>query len=102
MITQFEKQAIKIFKALADPTRYKIICLLAERTELSCGDFDREFDISKPALSNHYRILENANLTLTRKKGQHVIFSLNEEVLDRFLPQFRQIHLHQDSQLMEV
>jgi len=99
-MTQFEKQAVKIFKALADPTRYKIIRLLAESTELSCGDFDKEFDISKPALSNHYRILENAGLILARKKGQHVIFSLNEEVLDRFLPQFRQIHLHQDPQLM--
>ncbi|MCH7732840.1 MAG: helix-turn-helix transcriptional regulator [Candidatus Marinimicrobia bacterium] len=71
-MTQFEKQAVKIFKALADLTRYKIIRLLVERTELSCGDFDREFDISKPALSNHYRI-----------------------------PQFRQIHLHQNVQFME-
>ncbi|MCH8013042.1 MAG: helix-turn-helix transcriptional regulator [Candidatus Marinimicrobia bacterium] len=101
MTTQFEIQAVKIFKALADPTRYKIIRLLSERTELSCGDFDREFDISKPALSNHYRILENASLILTRKKGQHVIVSLNEAVLDKFLPQFRQIHLHQDAQFME-
>ena len=99
-MTQFEKQAVKIFKALADPTRYKIIRLLVERTELSCGDFDKEFDISKPALSNHYRILENAGLILTRKRGQHVIVSLNEEVLDRSLPQFKQFHLHQDAQFM--
>ncbi|MFQ6675170.1 MAG: ArsR/SmtB family transcription factor [Fidelibacterota bacterium] len=79
---------MKIFKALADPTRYRIVRLLLETKELSCQDFDREFDITKPAMSHHYRILENANLITTRKQGLHVFVSLNRDVIDRFIPGF--------------
>ncbi|MEE9167961.1 MAG: metalloregulator ArsR/SmtB family transcription factor [Candidatus Neomarinimicrobiota bacterium] len=92
-MSQFEKQAVKVFKALADPTRYRIIRLLLEKEELSCGDFDQEFDISKPAMSHHYRILENADLIATRKAGVHVFVSLSREVLDKFIPQFESAHL---------
>ncbi|MFQ6608233.1 MAG: ArsR/SmtB family transcription factor [Fidelibacterota bacterium] len=92
MIT-FEKQAVKVFKALADPTRYKIVRLLAQKVELSCSDFDREFDISKPAMSHHYRILENAELIITRKQGTHVFVSLNWDILNQFVPSFALTHL---------
>ncbi|MFQ6615310.1 MAG: ArsR/SmtB family transcription factor [Fidelibacterota bacterium] len=91
----FQKQAVKVFKALGDPTRYRIIRLLLETEELSCGDFDREFDISKPAMSHHYRILENADLITTRKQGLHVFVSVNLDVLNRFIPQFEGAHLKQ-------
>ncbi len=89
----FEKQAIKIFKALADPTRYKIICLLIDKGELGCAKFNDIFAWSKSAMSNHYRILENADLIRTRKKGLHVFFSINNEVFDRYLPNFHSSHV---------
>lgn len=93
MMNEFEKQAVRIFKALGDRTRYGIVRLLQEKGELSCGDFDKEFDISKPAMSHHYRILENAGIIMTRKAGLHVFVSLNREVIDKFLPQFSSVHL---------
>lgn len=88
----FEKQAVKIFKALADPTRYKIIKMLVKRGELSCADFDQVFSLSKPAMSHHYRVLENSGLVLTRKEGLHIFVRLNEEVLEQFLPDFKKVH----------
>jgi len=88
----FEKQAVKIFKALADETRYKIIRLLIERGEMSCTDFDLEFNLSKPAMSHHYRVLENSGLILTRKEGAHIFVRINEDLLNRFLPDFKKIH----------
>ncbi|MFQ5709169.1 MAG: ArsR/SmtB family transcription factor [bacterium] len=89
----FSKQAVKIFKALADPTRYRIVTLLIERGEMGCADFDEAFPYSKSAMSHHYRILENANLIITRKEGQHVRVQVNQDVLDRFLPDFDKVHV---------
>lgn len=89
---EFQKQAVKIFKALADETRYKIIRLLLERGEMSCADFDQEFSLSKPAMSHHYRVLENSGLILTRKKGLHIFVRLNEEIMNQFLPDFKKVH----------
>lgn len=97
---EFSKQAVKIFKALADPTRYRIITLLLQQGEMGCADFDKAFPYSKSAMSHHYRILENANLIITRKEGQHVWVSVNQKILDRFLPDFEKVHV--DSQTLTI
>ena len=89
----FPSRAVRAFKALADPTRYKIVCLLVEKGELGCSDFDNQFSLSKPALSHHYRILENAGLILTRKAGNHIYTRLNPGVLDELIPGFASTHL---------
>jgi hypothetical protein len=46
----FSTQAVKVFKALADLTRYQIITLVVEKGEPGCSDFDREFKSTKSAL----------------------------------------------------
>lgn len=89
----FSQQSIKIFKALSDPVRYEIIQLLIEKGELGCTDFAEVFDISAPAMSHHYRILENAGLVSTRKSGQRVFFSLGEAVLEKYIPGFEKTHI---------
>ena len=89
----FATQAVKIFKALADPTRYRIVTLLVERGEMGCSDFDEAFPHSKSSMSHHYRILENAGLIRTRKEGQHVKVNLNDATLKRFLPGFGRVHV---------
>jgi len=95
---EFSKQALKVFKALADPIRYRIVKLLIERGELGCSDFAEVFDISAPAMSHHYRILENADLVSTRKSGQHVFLSLNDGILNRFVPEFEIVHVLEKKQ----
>ena len=80
---EFSQQAIKVFKALADPVRYKIIQLLSEQGELGAADLSNVFDISAPAMSHHYRILENADLVSSRKSGQHVFLRLEEATLNK-------------------
>ncbi len=64
----FEKSAIKVFKALGDPNRYVMMKLLIEKGELSCADFDGITELSKPAMSHHYRILENAGLIMSERR----------------------------------
>ena len=93
----FPSRAVRAFKALADPTRYKIVCLLVEKGELGCSDFDHQFSLSKPALSHHYRILENAGLIVTRKEGNHIYTRMNHAVLDELVPGFAGTHLKLDT-----
>lgn len=90
---KFQSQAVRVFKALADPTRYRIVCLLAEKGELGCGDFEVEFNLSKSAMSHHYRILENAELIITRKEGRHIYTTVNVDILEKFIRGFGEAHL---------
>ncbi|MFQ5944705.1 MAG: ArsR/SmtB family transcription factor [Anaerolineae bacterium] len=87
-------EAVQVFKALADPTRYQMVRLLLNCTdgEMGCGEFDHAFDLSKPAMSHHYRVLENAGLVTSRKAGQRVYYRLAHDGLERILPGFAVNH----------
>jgi DNA-binding transcriptional ArsR family regulator len=65
-----------VFKALADPTRRKILDLLKDK-DLSAGEIADHFQMTKPSISNHLSILKKAELVLVEKKGQFMIYSLN-------------------------
>lgn len=67
--------------AIADPTRRRIIELLAER-ERSSGELAREFAMSAPAVSQHLNVLRSAGLIVTRVEGRSRIQSLNPSGLD--------------------
>jgi DNA-binding transcriptional ArsR family regulator len=58
-----------VFQAIADPTRRKIIDLLAEKA-MPVNDVAVHFDISRPAISRHIKILKNSGLVLIRKQGR--------------------------------
>ncbi len=62
-------------EALASTARRKILAYLSEG-ELSAGEIAERFDFSKPALSGHLRILEQAGLIEREKRGQFVYFRL--------------------------
>lgn len=93
MKDDFDKKAVRVFKALGDQNRYSILRTLVEKGELSCADFDDKTGLSKPAMSHHYRILENAGLIDVRKKGLHYYMKANMIVLEQFVPNFVKTHL---------
>jgi ArsR family transcriptional regulator, arsenate/arsenite/antimonite-responsive transcriptional repressor len=64
-----------VFEALSSTARRKILAYLSEG-ELSAGEIAERFDFSKPALSGHLRILEQAGLIEREKRGQFVYFRL--------------------------
>lgn len=65
----------KIFEALASAPRRKILAYLAH-AELSAGDISSRFEMSKPAVSQHLGVLENAGLITSEKRGQFVYYRL--------------------------
>lgn len=68
----------RVFAALASTARRKILAYL-NAGELTAGEIGERFDFSKPALSAHLRILEDAGLIAREKRGQFVFFRLVPE-----------------------
>ena len=79
----------KVFEALASTPRRKILAYLAE-VDLTAGEIAARFDMSKPAISKHLQILENAGLVTSEKRGQFVHYSLVRESLVNTLNGFVQ------------
>ena len=67
--------------AIADPTRRRIVELLAVR-ERTAGELVNEFDLSAPAISQHLNVLREAGLVITRAEGQTRVQSLNPAGFD--------------------
>jgi DNA-binding transcriptional ArsR family regulator len=74
----------KVFKALSDPTRRKILKLLRER-EMSAGELAEHFSQSKPTLSGHFAVLREADLVMSERSGTTITYRLNLSVLEEVL-----------------
>jgi len=70
-----------IFTALADPTRRQIIESLAAE-ETSFGDLADKFEMSRPAVSQHLKVLRDAGIVAARADAQRRIYRLNDDCLD--------------------
>lgn len=68
-----------VFKALADPTRRRILKLLRQR-EMSAGELVECFGISAPSMSHHFNLLKQAELVTATRKGQQIVYALNTTV----------------------
>ena len=82
---------MQAFAALADPTRQRIVELLAEREYLA-GELARRFDMTPPAVSQHLRTLREAGLVTVRRDAQRRIYALDPAGLaevDAWLSRFR-------------
>ncbi|MDD4171832.1 MAG: metalloregulator ArsR/SmtB family transcription factor [Syntrophomonas sp.] len=69
-----------VFKALGEPSRLKIIKLLADK-ELCVCDLEVILQYSQPRISQHLKVLKQAGLVKERKEGQRSICSLDRELL---------------------
>ncbi len=78
-----------VFAALASTARRKILAYLSA-TDLTAGEIAERFSISKPAISKHLQILENAGLVSSEKNGQFVTYTLVRENLANTLNSYVQ------------
>ncbi|MBT3315383.1 MAG: winged helix-turn-helix transcriptional regulator [Anaerolineae bacterium] len=73
--------ATKVYKALSDPTRRKILQLLREQ-DMNAGEIAQHFDSTKPTLSRHFSVLQEADLIQGNRQGNFIIYRLNVTVLE--------------------
>jgi DNA-binding transcriptional ArsR family regulator len=78
-----------VFKALADPTRRRILQLLQER-EMTAGEIATHFSVSKPTLSGHFAVLRAADLVDAQRQGTTIVYRLKLSVLEDALLSFAQ------------
>jgi len=71
----------RIYKALADPTRRRVLSLLRER-DMTAGELATQFDLSWPTMSGHFNVLREADLIAADKVGTTITYHLNLSVLE--------------------
>jgi DNA-binding transcriptional ArsR family regulator len=79
----------RVFEALSSQTRRKILAYLSH-ADLTAGEIAARFDISKPAVSQHLSVLENAGLVTSEKRGQFVHYALAPDHLANTLNAYAQ------------
>lgn len=75
------------FKALADPSRRRILELLSGG-EMTAGDIAANFDMAKPSVSHHLNILKAAGLVSDERHGQNIVYCLNLTVFQELVKWF--------------
>jgi DNA-binding transcriptional ArsR family regulator len=73
--------SIEVFRAAGDPVRWSIIAQLAAVDELPCADLEQTLPVSKPTISYHAKILQQAGLLAVRKEGRNYFYALRRDVL---------------------
>lgn len=76
------EELVKLFKALSDETRIKILVLVSNRNICQKG-ISRHLNISDSAVSQHIKILKDANIIKGYKEGYYVIYNINKDVFDK-------------------
>jgi len=80
---------INVFKALADPTRRKVLQLL-QKGPMSAGELAEHFAVTKPTMSAHFAVLVGADLIEADKHGRSITYRLKMSVLEEALWGFTQ------------
>ena len=76
-----EDRLVRQLKALAHPTRLGMLQRLALEPEICACDFGETFAVSQPTVSEHLRVLREAGLVRTRRKGTTICYSAVPEAV---------------------
>lgn len=77
-----DQKLVRLLKALADSGRFRMVQEIASAGELTCGQVGERFDLTQPTISHHLKILADAEILLVRRDGQHVIISVNHDLVE--------------------
>jgi DNA-binding transcriptional ArsR family regulator len=87
----------KLFKALADPSRRKLLDVLHASDGQNLGELCEHLDMTRQAVTQHLNILEEANLVSTQWRGREKLHFLNpvplQEIYERWIAKFEQPRL---------
>ncbi|HYI18632.1 MAG TPA: metalloregulator ArsR/SmtB family transcription factor [Solirubrobacteraceae bacterium] len=75
------RPAPEVLAALADPTRWRVLSLLAERGEGTATTLAGELPVSRVAVIKHLAVLDRAGLVTSRRAGREVLYTVRPEPL---------------------
>lgn len=70
-----------LFKALSDPTRLRILRAISQMGEVCECNIVPGFDLSQPTISYHLKVLREAGLILSQRRGQWVYHTINQKAV---------------------
>ncbi len=81
-----ENSTDRLFRILGDPTRRRILDLLAEREPLTVGELSAQFpDVGRPNISKHLMALREVELVYATKQGREQHYRINQAAIDQLL-----------------
>jgi ArsR family transcriptional regulator, arsenate/arsenite/antimonite-responsive transcriptional repressor len=84
MPTTTDETVLEMLRAVANPVRYRVLQILAERGECQCGSLGDELPIAPSTLSQHLKVLREAGLIQGAIDGPSICYCRNEERIDWF------------------
>lgn len=79
--------AVKIYKALGESTRLKIVKTLTSAPQKSCQEMADDLEISaNSTLTHHLKLLTECGLLVVEKEGTYRYYSLQRDVLEKYAP----------------
>jgi ArsR family transcriptional regulator len=89
------KKMAKVFKALGEPTRLRIIKIMASEGGYFCvGSLAKKLGVSQPAVSQHLKILKEAEILDSKRMGYHVHYYVDAKTLKRYKKQIGELLKH--------
>jgi DNA-binding transcriptional ArsR family regulator len=91
-----------VFAALADPTRWRVLTLLAERGEATATTLAGDLPVSRVAVIKHLAVLDRAGLVQSRRQGREVRYTVRPERLNATARQLSAIAGEWDARLAAI
>jgi len=76
-----ETLAVRVAKALGDPTRFRMLRAISGRGEVSCQDLTELFHLAQATISHHLKVLTDAGLVSARKEGQFHFYRVHRDAI---------------------
>jgi DNA-binding transcriptional ArsR family regulator len=80
-----DRDMVRALRALADPTRFRMVQEIAAAGELSCGQVAELFDVSQPTISHHLKVLGDAGILVRRQEGKQHFTSVDKALLTQLV-----------------
>jgi ArsR family transcriptional regulator, arsenate/arsenite/antimonite-responsive transcriptional repressor len=77
-----ETAAIRVARALSDPTRFRLLRAIAARAEISCRELVELFPVTQATVSHHLKVLADAGLVTIRQEGTFHFYRAVEGALE--------------------
>lgn len=72
-----QQDLMRMLQAVGDPVRMELVFLVGSRGPMNVTDIAAEFELSRPAISHHLKVLKDAGVLISEKRGKEVYYRLN-------------------------